>query len=74
MLTQGNDQSSSVKCRKHGRWAGGVFFRPEPNEGAVAGYVCLHCWIEAGEPKQLPKEDVYALQFGHSIKPAGNPA
>jgi len=63
MTTNGNDQSAAVRCTKHGRNAGGVFFRPEPNEGAPADYLCLHCWIEAGSPGQLSKERFYSLRW-----------
>jgi hypothetical protein len=58
-----SDQSASIQCTKHGRNAVAVFARPEPNEGAVAGYVCFHCWIDAGQPEKMPKEQVYR-QFG----------
>lgn len=63
MITSGNDQSAAVRCNKHGRTAGGVFFRTEPNEGAVAAYLCLHCWIEAGEPKRLSQSELFRLKF-----------
>lgn len=65
MITRGNDQSTAIRCGKHGRNAGGVFFRPEPNEGAVADYLCMHCWIEAGRPEKLTAEDFSRLKWEH---------
>ncbi len=63
MTTRGNDQSAAVRCGKHGRNAGGVFFRPEPYEGVAADYLCLHCWLEMGEPLRLSKEDFLRLRY-----------
>lgn len=68
MITSGNDQSASVRCGKHGHCCGGVFFRPEPNEGAPADYLCFHCWIEAGSPMQLPKANFFDLKYQHPLR------
>jgi hypothetical protein len=63
MITSGNDQSAAVRCVKHGRNAGGVFFRPEPYEGGCADYICLHCWMDAGEPMQLARHEFEAIRY-----------
>jgi hypothetical protein len=63
-FSDGGDQTAEVRCIKHGRNAGGVFFRPERGEAAdAADYLCLHCWIEAGRPYSLSKEEFYRLQW-----------
>jgi hypothetical protein len=54
-----SDHSASIRCPKHGRNGVATFARPEPHEGAAAGYVCFHCWWEAGHPATMPKEQVY---------------
>jgi hypothetical protein len=64
MITSGHsDQSASVRCKKHAHRAGGMFFRTEPMEGAPADYLCLFCWIEAGEPFKLTRAEFESLKY-----------
>lgn len=63
MTTRGNDQSASFRCPKHGRNAGAVFFRPESGDNMAADYVCLHCWLEAGEPLHLTPAEFIRLKY-----------
>jgi len=47
------DQSSVVRCPRHGRRAG-MFVRPEPNSFFPAFYTCLHCAKElVGNREQI---------------------